>query len=37
MNYELVTVTRDCKVTTIPYGTESLLFKDEKVYCSYRR
>jgi len=27
-NYELVTVTRDCKVITIPYGTESLLFKD---------
>jgi probable FeS assembly SUF system protein SufT len=33
-NYELVTVTRECKVITIPYGTESLLFKDEKVYVT---
>src|SRR6202453_4036039 len=33
-NYELVTVTRDCKVITIPYGTESLLYKDEKVYLT---
>ena len=33
-NYELVTVTRDCKVITIPYGTESLLFQDEKVYIT---
>jgi probable FeS assembly SUF system protein SufT len=33
-DYELVTVTRDCKVITIPYGTESLLFKDEKVYVT---
>jgi len=33
-NYELVTVKRDCKVITIPYGTESLLFQDEKVYIT---
>jgi len=32
--YELVTVTRDCKAITIPYGTETLLFKDEKVYVT---
>ena len=34
MGYELVTVTRDCKAITIPYGTETLLFKDEKVYIT---
>jgi probable FeS assembly SUF system protein SufT len=32
--YELVTVTRDTKAITIPYGTETLLFKDEKVYVT---
>jgi len=31
---ELVTCTRDCKAITIPYGTETLLFKDEKVYVT---
>lgn len=31
---ELVTLTRDCKVITIPYGTESVVFKDEKVYIT---
>ncbi len=34
MSYELVTVTRDAKAITIPYGTETLLFKDEKVYIT---
>ncbi len=34
MSYELVTVTRDCKAITIPYGTETLLFKDEKGYIT---
>jgi probable FeS assembly SUF system protein SufT len=33
-DYELVTCTRDCKAITIPYGTETLLFKDEKVYVT---
>jgi probable FeS assembly SUF system protein SufT len=31
MNFEPVTLTRDCKAITIPYGTETILFKDEKV------
>jgi probable FeS assembly SUF system protein SufT len=34
MSYDLVTVTRDAKAITIPYGTETLLFKDEKVYIT---
>jgi probable FeS assembly SUF system protein SufT len=34
MSQELVTVTRDCKAITIPYGTETLIFKDEKVYIT---
>jgi probable FeS assembly SUF system protein SufT len=34
MSYELVVVTRDAKAITIPYGTETLLFKDEKVYIT---
>lgn len=34
MSNELVTVTRDCKAITIPYGTETLVFKDEKVYVT---
>jgi probable FeS assembly SUF system protein SufT len=34
MSYELVTVTKDAKAITIPYGTETLLFKDEKVYIT---
>ncbi len=34
MNPELVTVTKDAKAITIPYGTETLLFKDEKVYIT---
>jgi probable FeS assembly SUF system protein SufT len=34
MNQELVTVTKDAKAITIPYGTETLLFKDEKVYIT---
>ncbi|HUO58872.1 MAG TPA: putative Fe-S cluster assembly protein SufT [bacterium] len=34
MSYELVTATRDCKAITIPYGTETLIFKDEKVYVT---
>jgi probable FeS assembly SUF system protein SufT len=34
MSYELVTVTRDAKAITIPYGTETLVFKDEKVYIT---
>jgi probable FeS assembly SUF system protein SufT len=32
--YELTTLARDCKVITIPYGTETVLFKDEKVYIT---
>ncbi len=31
---ELITVTRDCKVITIPYGTNAMLYKDEKVYLT---
>ena len=31
MNDEPVILTRDCKAITIPYGTETVLFKDEKV------
>ncbi len=34
MNYELVTLQRECKAITIPYGTETLVFKDEKVYIT---
>jgi probable FeS assembly SUF system protein SufT len=34
MSYELATVTRDCKAVTIPYGTDTLVFKDEKVYVT---
>jgi len=34
MGYELVTVTRAAKAVTIPYGTETMLFKDEKVYIT---
>ena len=34
MAYELLTVQRDAKAITIPYGTETLLFKDEKVYLT---
>ena len=34
MSQELVTVLRDAKAITIPYGTETLLFKDEKVYIT---
>ena len=33
-NYELVTLTRDCKAITIPYGTETVVFKNEKVYIT---
>lgn len=33
-SYELVTVLRDAKAVTIPYGTETLVFKDEKVYIT---
>ncbi len=31
---ELLTVQRDCKVVTIPYGTSAMLYKDEKVYLT---
>jgi len=31
---ELITVIRDCKVVTIPYGTNAMLYKDEKVYLT---
>src|ERR1044071_1119926 len=31
---ELITVQRDCKVVTIPYGTPTVLYKDEKVYLT---
>ncbi len=34
MSYDLVTVLRDAKATTIPYGTETMVFKDEKVYLT---
>lgn len=34
MAYELVTLKRDCKAITIPYGTETVVFKDEKVYIT---
>jgi probable FeS assembly SUF system protein SufT len=34
MNYELLTLTRDAKAISIPYGTETLVFKDEKVYLT---
>jgi probable FeS assembly SUF system protein SufT len=34
MNYELTTLMRDCKAITIPYGTETVVFKDEKVYIT---
>ncbi len=34
MSHELLTVQRDCKAITIPYGTETMLFKDEKVYVT---
>lgn len=31
---EMVTLSRDCKVITIPYGTETVVFKDEKVFIT---
>jgi len=31
---ELLTVQKDCKVVTIPYGTSAMLYKDEKVYLT---
>jgi probable FeS assembly SUF system protein SufT len=31
MNYEPVTLNRECKAITIPYGMETVLFKDESV------
>jgi probable FeS assembly SUF system protein SufT len=34
MKYELLTVSRDAKAITIPYGTETVVFKDEKVYLT---
>jgi probable FeS assembly SUF system protein SufT len=34
MKYELLTVTRDAKAISIPYGTETMVFKDEKVYLT---
>ncbi|HEY5039085.1 MAG TPA: putative Fe-S cluster assembly protein SufT [bacterium] len=34
MAYELATLNRDAKAITIPYGTETVLFKDEKVYIT---
>lgn len=34
MAHELVTLQRDCKAVTIPYGTDTLVFKDEKVYVT---
>ena len=34
MAQELTTLTRDCKAITIPYGTETVVFKDEKVFIT---
>ncbi len=34
MSYELITLQRECKAITIPYGTETIVFKDEKVYIT---
>jgi probable FeS assembly SUF system protein SufT len=34
MKQELLTISRECKAITIPYGTETVVFKDEKVYLT---